>query len=111
MDIVATICALPVQFKEGNLSIWQLVKKSGYRDDPSSLTVDAVATHLREHPELIDAWLGYSQDKRCSGWFVRQSAVNTYEVGYVPGGERISMSDPARACAEFIVREVRSIAG
>jgi hypothetical protein len=113
MDIVAKICALPVQFKfRGNVSIVQLVAESGYHTDPDALSVAAVSAHLHENPDLIDAWLMYSEDKRTSsGWYVSQRSTGTFEIGYHPAGERISVSGRAPACAEFIVREVRSIAG
>jgi len=113
MDVVAKICDLPVQFKvRGNVSVVDLVAASGYPAAPEALTVTAVSAYLREHPDLIEAWLTYSEDKRTSsGWYVSQRSSGTFEIGYHPQGERISVSDRATACAEFIVREVRSIAG
>jgi hypothetical protein len=118
MDMVARICEIPVQFKargtvsRGTVSVTQLVDESGYRAAPASLTVDVVSMYLREHPDLIEAWLAYSEDKRASsGWFVTQRPGDTFEIGYHPKGERITVPGRAPACAEFIVREVRSIAG
>jgi hypothetical protein len=102
MDVVARTYSLPVEFKaRGTVSVIQ-----------ASLTVDTVSMHLRQHPELIDAWLAYSEDKRTSsGWYVTQCSADSFEVGYYPKGERIFIAGAATACAEFIVREVRSIAG
>jgi hypothetical protein len=113
MDVVARICELPIQFKgRGTVSVIQLVDESGYRAAAGSLTVDAVLTYLREHPHLIEAWLGYSEDKRTSsGWYVTERSSDNFEIGYHPRGERISIAGRAPACAEFIVREIRSIAG
>lgn len=113
MDLVARICDLPLRFKaRRTVSVVQLVDESGYRAAPTELTVDAVSAHLREHPQLIEAWLRYSEDKRrSSGWYVTRRSSDTFEVGYYPGGERFSVVSPTSACAEFIVREVRSIAG
>jgi len=88
------------------------VDESGYRAAPGSLTVDAVSRYLHEHPALIEAWLAYSEDKRTSsGWYITQRSDDTFEIGYHPKGERIVIAGRASACAEFIVREVRSIAG
>lgn len=111
MDVVTRVCDLPVQFKaRGTVSVLDLVDESGYRADPASLTVDAVCAHLRGHPDLVDAWLAYSEDKRTSaGWYVTQRSGDTFEVGHYPEGDRISVTGPVSACAEFIVREVRSI--
>jgi len=113
VDVVARICGLPAQFKaHGTVSVLQLVDESGYRANPGSLTADAVSVYLREHPELIEAWLAYSEDKRTSsGWYVIQLSGDIFEIGDHPNGERLSVTGRAPACAEFIVREVRSIAG
>ena len=110
MKVIAKICELPVQFKSrGNVSLIRLVDESGYRSEPNALTVEAVSAHLLEHPDLIEVWLGYSRDKRSSGWYIVQLPAGPFEVGSYPAGERISIADGASACAEFIVREVRSV--
>jgi hypothetical protein len=113
LDVVGGICELPVQFKvRGTVSIIQLVDESGYRTAPESLTVEEVSRYLHEHPDLIVAWLSYSEDKRTSsGWYITRRSDDTFEIGYHPKGERIVVAGDAPACAEFIVREVRSIAG
>jgi hypothetical protein len=113
MEVVAKICELPVEFKaRGTVSIIQLVDESGYRSARAALTADVVSAYLRQHPHLIDAWLAYSEDKRTSsGWYVTQRSGDSFEIGYYPNGERISASGRVAACAEFIVREVGSIAG
>ena len=113
MDVVGGICELPVQFKaRRTVSVSQLVDESGYRTDPGTLTVDEVSRHLHKHPDLIEAWLAYSEDKRTSsGWYLTRRSDDIFEIGYYPEGERIVVAGHAAACAEFIVREVRSIAG
>ncbi len=113
MDVVAEICDLPVRLKtRGDESIAMLVDESGYRQTPSALTVEAVSAHLERRPDLIDTWFRYSEDKRTSsGWYVTERPAGTFEVGYYPSGERLSVTERVRACAEFIVREVGAIAG
>jgi hypothetical protein len=113
MDLVADICELPVRFKaRGDTSVFKLVDESGYRDSPNGLSVAAVSGYLAQHPGLADAWLGYSADKRVSsGWYVVEKGGDTFEVGYYPQGERLSVAGRISACAEFIVREIRAIAG
>jgi hypothetical protein len=70
-----------------------------------------VSAYLAEHPDLVDAWLGYSGDKRASsGWYLVEKPAGTFEVGYYPSGNRLAFTDRGRACAEFIIREIRSIA-
>ena len=113
MDLIAKLCALPVHFKSRrDVSVDQLVGESGYHVDPEALSVEAVSAHLREHPELVEVWLAYSEDKRTSsGWYIVPGPGDTFEVAFYPEGERLSMKGRVHACAEFIVREVRSIAG
>jgi hypothetical protein len=113
MDMIARVCALPVEYEaREDVSIFRLVEESGYVSARATLTVDVVSEYLREHPDLIEAWLGYSEDKRTSsGWYITRRSGAAFEIGYFPQGERISVADPARACAEFVVREIRAIAG
>lgn len=112
MDVVTRVCELPLQFRiRGTVSVVDLVAESGYQSDPTVLTVDAVVGHLRAYPDLMDAWLAYSEDKRASsGWFIAQLSDDTFEVGYYPEGEHITVTGRALACAEFIVREIVAIA-
>jgi len=113
MGLVADVCEIPARFQaRGDVSIVSLVDEAGYRDAPADLKVEAVATYLAQHPALVDAWIGYSGDKRVSsGWYIIENSGQRFEVGYYPQGERLYFEDRDRACAEFIVREVRSIAG
>ena len=110
MDVVADVCQIPVRLNRGDVSVWKLVDESGYRDSPMILSVESVSSYLAQHPELVDAWLGYSADKRVSsGWYIVEKPAGTFEVGCYPKGRRESFTDRDRACAEFIIREVRSI--
>jgi len=111
-DMIARICHLPSEFHaRENVSEIQLVTESGYREAPESLTMAAVSTYLSHHPDLIDAWIMHSGDKRTSsGWYIEPRSDNTFEVGYFPEGERIVIAGRADACAEFIVREIQEIA-
>jgi hypothetical protein len=109
--MIENVCRIPVDFRAlQTRSVVDLVKDSGYLDDPDSLTVEALSLHLRSNPGLVDAWLMYSQNKRSgSGWYIRTAGDGNYEVGWYPDGERTALTDPALATAEFIVREVGTI--
>lgn len=110
MDVVADVCEIPVRLIRGDVSVWKLVDESGYRHSPMILSVEAVSSYLAQHPGLVDAWLGYSADKRTSsGWYIVEKSAGTFEVGDYPKGRREYFTDRDRACAEFIIREVRSI--
>lgn len=106
---------MPVRFHaRGDVSVLRLVDESGYRDSPAALTVNAVSAYLAQHSGLVDAWLGYSSDKRVlSGWYFTERSADKFVVGYLgnhPNGGEFTFSDRIRACAEFIIREVRWIA-
>ena len=110
MDVVADVCQIPVRLNRGDGSVCKLVDESGYRDSPMILSLEAVSSYLAQHPGLVDAWLGYSADKRVSsGWYIVEKSAGTFEVGYYAQDKPEHFTDRDRACAEFIIREVRSI--
>ena len=113
MDLIAKVCEIPARMKaRPDVSASSLVDESGYRGAPTALRVEAVVSYLAQHPALLDGWIGYSADKRVSsGWYIRENAGARLEVGYYPQGECLYFDDRHRACAEFIIREVRSIVG
>jgi hypothetical protein len=107
LDDVACLCRLPLTFREGTQSARKLVHKS--RTDPKLVTVEAVKAVLDAAPGLIDEWRRWSEDKRTSsGWFLSYEN-GSHVVGYHPRGDRVAFPDASSACAEFIVRELRSI--
>jgi hypothetical protein len=96
-------------FREiGTISARQLVRKS--RTDPTLITVEAVKAVLNADPKLIDEWLLWSEDKRSPAWFWYDEN-GSYVVGHYPRGDRMVFPDATSACAEFIIRELRSIWG
>jgi hypothetical protein len=113
MDDVARVCEIPVEFKaRGDVSLIQLVRESGFEAKHVNLTVAALCEYLRDKPALIDAWFGYSEDKRASsGWYIRQRPNGQFEVAFFPKGESLITADRALACAEFVLREILAIAG
>lgn len=55
---------------------------------------------VKSHPEVIEEWIRYSEDKRTSsGWGVSESGV-------VAGSERLTFESLEEAVAEFVVREL-----
>jgi hypothetical protein len=107
--IVRRLCSMPADFYRVNKSMVQLTRESGVRDQPGAVTVQKIVDYISENPVVIDAWLRWSANKRASsGWFFRKKSAK-YEVGYFPGGEVLEYSSPAVACAEFVVREVKTL--
>ncbi len=110
--MIEVICSIPIALKTENRSVRDLVERSGYPETGGLLIGEALVTYLREHPELIDAWLGYSSDKRASsGWYFRGAGTGEFEVGYFPSGDVRLYTDAALACADFIAEELRQVVG
>ena len=107
---IERICNLPVEFRRGSKSPVQLIRESGYFESPNELTVEALAAFICNHVEVIQVWLSWSEDKRVSsGWyFIRKNGG--FIVGNLADGPQLRFSDESQACAEFVLREVASIA-
>ncbi len=108
-NLIESICRLPDKFRSEEKSVLQIVSESGIEDAPSVLTVGNIVPCLAAHPELCDIWLDWSADNRSSpGWYFRDARFVGYEVGYYPDGEVLEFVQREHACAEFIIRKVRS---
>jgi hypothetical protein len=109
-DDLHEVCSLPRTFRAGNVSWRELVGRSPYSRNRSAFTEDRLASYLRGHPEQIDVWLAWSEDKRCSpSPFFRRSG-SRYELGYVEREGRFRPSEffaePTLPCARFILEEL-----
>ena len=109
-EILQFVCRLALDYNNiGTKSIVQLVEQSGYAKDPTAVTLSAVESVLRDHPDQCDAWYDYSEDKRTtSGWYVSEGRQE-YIVGYYPNGPTLSFADRVAACAAYAIRELESI--
>jgi hypothetical protein len=107
--ILEHLCRLATDFYLGSKSMMQLIIESGIDKSPSLLNRAGISSYLTGHVDLIEAWLRWSADKRVSsGWYFSERDGG-YRVALYPKGEKLEFSDPAVACAEFIVREVSAL--
>jgi hypothetical protein len=107
--VVERLCRLPIDFYGGSKSMVQLVVESQIDANPESLTVPSILVYLTEHPDLIEPWLTWSANKRVSsGWYFSRRSGG-FVVGFNPNGEVLNYTRPEPACAEFIVREVKTL--
>lgn len=112
LSMIEAVLRIPMDSKLKNVSVFDLVSRSGYRESPAELTQSAVESWLRREPDLVRSWMQYSEDKRVSsGWYVCKCADGKFEVGFYPVGEKLTFSDSCQAVAYFIVREVADIGG
>lgn len=111
--VINSILHIPHDFhKLNNISIYTLLKESGYFEIYSLVSVEDIRVALVSEPWCAEEWLIYSEDKRCnSGWYFIKTKKHKYLVGYYPSGDRsCTMYDNhLDACAIFIKREIEDI--
>jgi hypothetical protein len=108
-DVVLAVCRMPVDFQSGHRPPSELLRRSGYFAARSTITAETLVDCLSRHPYLVQAWTNWSEDKRTDrGWYLDALVVGYHEPGvrHTP----VRFDDPVRACAEFVLREVESIA-
>lgn len=104
---IRRICNLPIDFRSGDQSTYDLVRASGIAYH--SLTASEVLSVLESNPTLVDEWLSWSEDQRCTSAYYFMQKNDRYVVGRVPGQDQIEFDDRLAACADFIVKTVNLI--
>jgi hypothetical protein len=111
-DRLEPICRIPDALRWRSLR--DLVAETGYRDLRPTLTGKEIAAYLARHPGLVLKWLRYSEDKRTSGgWYLLHPSTG-WVVGRLTGPDKereLRFATGPEACAEFILRELDSVAG
>jgi hypothetical protein len=111
-SVAEMVCRIASDFhRTGNVSVLDLLRVSGYLQDPSALLECDLEDVLRSYPELIDEWLRLSENKRASGgWYLlRPSSENAgWVVGYYPKGPERRFSDRFKGCAFFVKQEIEA---
>ena len=100
-------------YTERNVSIYALLKETGYFELHNEISESNIYEVLIQHPECINQWLSWSEDKRSSsGWYFKQDEDGKYIVGFFPTSKDFNVniySDKTEACAVFIKREIEDI--
>jgi hypothetical protein len=111
-DQLDAICRIPEALARRSLR--DLVVETGYQDLRREVTRDDLAAHLARHPHLVLEWLRYSEGKRTSGgWYLLHPSAG-WLVGRLAGPDQereLRFRTGPEACAEFILRELDSVAG
>ncbi len=112
---------MPAEFRRrGDVSMFRLLKESGYDAAELPLSEEAIERHLREHPDLVSVWTAHSEEQRCSpGWYLAQPGTGLdgaegWRVGYYTVGRRPPerlFANEFSACAFYIARFLESLAG
>jgi hypothetical protein len=111
---INNIIYLPGRFyKHKDVSIYSLLKESGYFELHDQISEANIFDELTKHSECIDQWLAWSANKRSSsGWYFKQNENGKYIVGFSPPNENLKVTeyfDIAEACAAFVKREIEDI--
>ena len=94
------------------VSARELIARSGYLDRWRSIGVGLLEDALRQHPDWVDAWIQWSEDKRVSsGWYISSRGESAFDVGFYPAPPPVRYGDRTQACAVFVRYELASIAG
>jgi hypothetical protein len=112
--VVDAVCALAEDYRLfGDRSAVDLLRRSGYQLHRDEVSVDRLATCLADHPEWVASWFAWSNDGHGTpGWYLRECGPGQFEVGSIDR-ERHPLplfADRVRACAEYVHREIESIA-
>ena len=112
-ETVAKVIRLPELHNRGDMSVQELLRQSGYFEMHEEVTEDTIRESLSQHPECVDAWIQFSEDKRTDrGWFITQESEDRYLVGYHPRSVDAfpqAYSDRVKACAAYTKREIEDI--
>jgi hypothetical protein len=110
-NTIAKICELPLDFKKGDKSSFQLTKESGFDDGNKKSVISAIKDYLELHSSLINDWLMWSQDKRTRGGFYLIVDMHNIVGSIDPKYKRIDkeFETPIDACSEYIYLEISSI--
>ena len=108
--VVERICRLPRDFRlVGTKSVIQLAEEICLPAHRECITSSAVESQLLAQPELVDDWLLWSADQRCSpAWYFCEDGEE-YVVGYGPNGEEKRFTNRISACTQFVIHEVETI--
>jgi hypothetical protein len=113
--IASNVIHIPREFwKRGNVSVFSLLKESGYFELFDQLTQKSFQDVLQVDQQCIQDWLQFSSDKRTSfGWYFKKNVSGTYIVGRIsgPADEIINLTynNPVIACATFVKHEIECI--
>ena len=108
---------MPIAVKERtDMSIVGLLRATGYLDTSETIAESSIETYLRAHPELVDAWVGYSEDQRGTpAWYLLESGDAYWHnegwvVGFLPESGTPCLeqkfTNGYEACAHFIKRYI-----
>ncbi|MCK5600801.1 hypothetical protein KAR91_02970 [Candidatus Pacearchaeota archaeon] len=111
-EVLSKIILMPQTLKLQNISIYELLKETGYFQVYNKITKKIIHKKLSQFSEHIDEWIIYSEDKRTdSGCFIKQDGKD-YLVGFITKegkSKQKKYMDKIKALATFIKYEIENI--
>ena len=108
-NITASLIGLAREFSQKyTVSMYELLQQLNYASLAGQVTEQSLYKELLSHPDFVDDWLEYSEDKRCAGWYFKTDNEGKYLVGYVDENKESETryDDKLRACAVFLKHEL-----
>ena len=87
------------------ISLHDALSRTKYRENRKSFGASDLVLLIREHKELVNQWLSYSEDKRTTGgWWISENPLG---IGQLGSNEAIQDFDSIeKAVAEYVMREL-----
>jgi hypothetical protein len=111
--IIKKILDIPHDFNaQGNISPYDLLKKSGYFENYENINEKNILKELKKNPKYAEQWFIFSGDQKSGGWYLEEVSKDSYILGYYPNDpnlKSIEFNDKNEACAAFIKRKIEII--
>jgi hypothetical protein len=113
--IIKEVLELPRKYyaEANDFSMYQLLVKTEYSFVKNEINLDDIRSSLEKHPEYMEGWIEWSENKRASGWYIETLDNNCYSVGLFDSKmgriRETTYDSKVDACAQFVKEEIDSI--
>jgi hypothetical protein len=95
----------------GGISLFDALRRTDFSTVRKEFTASDLVPLLKAHPEVVDQWTLFSENKRCGGWWIEKESR---DVGWLPDVGRpfvarkktLHFASLEEAVAAFVVREL-----
>lgn len=111
-NCINEICRLPIRFRTNKIDTpLKIYNDTKYTKYHSNIVQEDIVDLIKANSELIEEWLLFSENKRCSpAWFFQKASKNFWEVGYMTESAKIIykviFNNSVNACAHMIRMEM-----
>ncbi|HEU5402434.1 MAG TPA: hypothetical protein VFU86_13810 [Terriglobales bacterium] len=111
-EIVEALCSLAARFQDqAEMSMAELFGRSGFAVT-DEISDEPLETYLRNHPELVNAWLIESKNTRQNpAWYIFPPKDGSeWVVTHYPDNSKHTFTDKFKACAFYVRVYVKQLA-